>query len=287
MLTVFDNDLSAVPADKASVTVAHTAAVPPADIAVNDAVLFPNVANGESLTLVVPVDTYSGQIVPTGEEGPAILGPLDLTVEGGSLNRVFAVGNPEDDTMNVVHVPEFAKEGSETPEVGDRTAVDRVTTGRMANGRTVGGLVAACLLLAGRGSSPEPTPAAAAVIAPDQSEATTDAGQAEESLIELTPSQRGKLEIPEDVFRLGWWDGGAYVNDPFGSMVIAGHIDSAEQGLGWLARAANTGAFPGEDRSVGPAFSARVEKLREDRLRSLGYEVVGLHGRYAFGPRRW
>lgn len=185
MLTVFDNDLSAVPADKASVTVAHTAAVPPADIVVNDAVLFPNVANGESLTLVVPVDTYSVQIVPTGEEGPAILGPLDLTVEGGSLNRVFAVGNPEDDTMNVVHVPEFAEEGSETPEVGDRTAVDRVTTGRMANGRTVGGLVAACLLLAGCGSSPEPTPAAAAVIAPDQSEATTDAGQAEESLIEV------------------------------------------------------------------------------------------------------
>lgn len=35
----------------------------------------------------------------------------------------------------------------------------------------------------------------------------------------------------------------------------------------------------------GPAFSARVEKLREDRLRSLGYEVVGLHGRYACGPK--
>lgn len=118
VLTVFDNDLSAVPADKASLTVAHTAAVPPADIVVNDEVLFANVANGESLTLVVPVDTYSVQIVPTGEKGPAILGPVDLAVKGGSLNRVFAVGNPDDDTMDVVvHVLDVQEEGSKAPKV--------------------------------------------------------------------------------------------------------------------------------------------------------------------------
>lgn len=118
VLTVFDNDLSAVPQDKATLTVAHTAAVPPADIVVNDQVLFANVANGESLTLVVPVDTYTVQIVPTGETEPVILGPLDLTVKGGSLNRVFAVGDPEATTMNVVvHVLDVEEEGSSVPEV--------------------------------------------------------------------------------------------------------------------------------------------------------------------------
>lgn len=118
VLTVFDNDLSAVTEDKATLTVAHTAAVPPADIVVNDQVLFANVANGESLTLVVPVDTYTVQIVPTGETEPVILGPLDLTVKGGSLNRVFAVGDPEADTMNVVvHVLDVEEEGSSVPEV--------------------------------------------------------------------------------------------------------------------------------------------------------------------------
>lgn len=118
VLTVFDNDLSAVPADKASLTVAHTAAVPPADVVVDGEVLFANVATGESLNLVVPVETYSVEIVPTGESSPVIFGPVDLPVEGGSLNRVFAVGDPEEDSMNVVvHVLDVDEEGSEAPEV--------------------------------------------------------------------------------------------------------------------------------------------------------------------------
>ncbi len=45
-----------------------------------------------------------------------------------------------------------------------------------------------------------------------------------------------ELVVPENVDHLGWWDGGAYVNDPFGSTVIAGHIDSAEQGVGYFGR---------------------------------------------------
>jgi hypothetical protein len=118
VLTVYENDLSSVPSDKASLTVAHTAAVPPADILVDDEVLFANVANGEALSLVVPVDTYTVTIVPTGEIKPVLLGPVDLAVEGGSLNRVFAVGTPETDTMNVVtHVIDVDEEGSKKPEV--------------------------------------------------------------------------------------------------------------------------------------------------------------------------
>jgi hypothetical protein len=115
VVTVFDNDLSAVPADKAALTVAHTAAVPPADILVNGEVLFANVANGESLDLVVPVDTYEVQIVPTGETEPVI---LDLKVQGGALNRVYAVGNPESKSMNVaVHVIDVDDSGSPEPEM--------------------------------------------------------------------------------------------------------------------------------------------------------------------------
>jgi hypothetical protein len=46
VVTQFPNDLAGVPSDKASVTVAHTAAVAPADIRVDGTVLFANVANG-------------------------------------------------------------------------------------------------------------------------------------------------------------------------------------------------------------------------------------------------
>jgi hypothetical protein len=116
VVTVFKNDLSAVPRGKASLVVAHTASVPAADIRVNGKVLFANIANGESLKLTVPVATYKVAIVPTGEKKPVILGPVSLTVEGGAVNRVYAVGDPEKKTMNVaVHVIATGASGSGKP----------------------------------------------------------------------------------------------------------------------------------------------------------------------------
>ena len=110
------NDLTGVPSDKASLTVAHTAAVPPADIRVDGKVLFANVANGESLNLVVPAGSYSVDIVPAGESSPVVFGPVNLTVQGGSLNRVYAVGDPAAKTMNVaVHVITLPESGSAQP----------------------------------------------------------------------------------------------------------------------------------------------------------------------------
>ncbi len=46
----------------------------------------------------------------------------------------------------------------------------------------------------------------------------------------------GVLAVPEHVSTVGWWDGSAQIGDPFGSTVIAGHIDSATEGLGFFAR---------------------------------------------------
>ncbi|MEU4193184.1 DUF4397 domain-containing protein [Kribbella sp. NPDC026611] len=101
LLTTYPNKLTAVPKDKAAVRVAHDAAVGPADIRVNGKVLFKNVANGESLDLVVPAATYKVDIVPTGATSPVVLGPLDLPLQAGYLTRVFAVGAPSQKTMTV------------------------------------------------------------------------------------------------------------------------------------------------------------------------------------------
>lgn len=54
--------------------------------------------------------------------------------------------------------------------------------------------------------------------------------------VEPARTVAGELQVPEDVHHVGWWDGGAYAGDPFGSTVLAGHIDSAEQGLGFFTR---------------------------------------------------
>jgi hypothetical protein len=116
MITVFRNDLSDVPQGKASLTVAHTARVGKADVRVDGKVLFADIANGESLNLVVPVATYKVAIVPAGKSEPVVLGPVALTVKGGALNRVYAIGDPSKKTMNVaVHVIDVKSSGSSKP----------------------------------------------------------------------------------------------------------------------------------------------------------------------------
>ena len=45
----------------------------------------------------------------------------------------------------------------------------------------------------------------------------------------------GVLDVPADIREAGWWSGGARLGDPFGSTLIAAHVDSASQGLGPFA----------------------------------------------------
>lgn len=45
----------------------------------------------------------------------------------------------------------------------------------------------------------------------------------------------GELQLPDDPDVTGWWAGGRGLGSPAGSIVIAGHVDSATSGLGLLA----------------------------------------------------
>ena len=46
----------------------------------------------------------------------------------------------------------------------------------------------------------------------------------------------GVLKVPENVQQVGWWDGSARAGEPFGSTVIAGHVDSSTGATGFFAR---------------------------------------------------
>lgn len=61
---------------------------------------------------------------------------------------------------------------------------------------------------------------------------------------EVSSRADGELAVPEDVDTAGWWKGGARLGDPFGSMLVAAHIDSRTQGLGPYAELLE--ARPGE-----------------------------------------
>jgi hypothetical protein len=134
VVSVFGNDLASVGPDKGRLTVAHTAVVPPADIRVNNKVLFANIANGQFATAEVPADTYSVEVVPTGQTGNPLLGPVDLPVAKGVLTRVFAIGQPSNGSMDaVVQVLPVATKGSAAPGQVDAGSAGLVATSTPAS----------------------------------------------------------------------------------------------------------------------------------------------------------
>ena len=55
----------------------------------------------------------------------------------------------------------------------------------------------------------------------------------------------GELSLPSDPGQVGWWQSGALAGDAFGSVVLAGHIDSKDRGSGFFARL--LGVQPGDE----------------------------------------
>jgi len=48
-------------------------------------------------------------------------------------------------------------------------------------------------------------------------------------------TRNGLLDVPADIHLAGWWSGGSRLGDPFGSTLVAAHVDSRTQGLGPFA----------------------------------------------------
>lgn len=102
-------------------------------------------------------------------------------------------------------------------------------------------------------SSPAPSSATPGPAVPTF-EVTADAGTAAPSQIEghrptalrlpsgsrvpievAVTGSSGLLRVPRDIRSAGWWDGSARIGDPYGAIVVAGHVDSTTQGLGPFA----------------------------------------------------
>lgn len=130
--TIYRAPLGAISGDRGRVLLAHTATVPPADVLLDGDVAFSNIANGEFVTAAVPAGEHRAELVPTGRKGPAFLGPLALPVRPRTLTSVYAVGQPQDGSMNViVHRLPLPTDGSAAPEV-----IDTGSAG-LVGGRTV------------------------------------------------------------------------------------------------------------------------------------------------------
>ena len=93
-LTPFVNDVSAIPAGQARVTVRHTAAAPAVDVRAGGTVVVAGLANPDEAKLTVPAGTVSADVVLAGTDTVAI-GPADLDLAEGTNTIVYAWGSED------------------------------------------------------------------------------------------------------------------------------------------------------------------------------------------------
>jgi len=91
-LNAFVNDVSAVPAGKARLTVRHVAAAPAVDVRANGSPVITGLTNPTEKTLVVAAGTVKADVVLAGTSTVAI-GPADLSLAEGATTVVYAWGS--------------------------------------------------------------------------------------------------------------------------------------------------------------------------------------------------
>ena len=94
----------------------------------------------------------------------------------------------------------------------------------------------------------------------------------------------GRLAVPEDVRTAGWWRGGSRVGDPFGAVLVAGHVDSRTQGLGPYAELLTVRR--GQEVVVGTATLRQRYRIRSLRLVPQGPLAARPSLHSPRGPRR-
>ena len=70
--------------------------------------------------------------------------------------------------------------------------------------------------------------------------------------------------MPADIDEAGWWRGGARLGDPFGSILVAAHVDSRSEGLGPFAELLTVGRGDRvvlESAGLRQAFVVRSRRL--------------------------
>jgi hypothetical protein len=90
----------------------------------------------------------------------------------------------------------------------------------------------------------------------------------------------GRLDVPADIRTAAWWRGGALLGDPFGSTLLAGHVDSSTRGLGPFASLLSV--RPGQRVVLASAHLRQVFQVVS--LRLVRRTTVSRH-RGIFSPR--
>jgi hypothetical protein len=116
VVSSFRTPLQPIAAGRARILVAATATLVPADVRIDHRVVFDNIANGESATIDVSAGRHRVTLVPTGQESPAVVGPLDVNVAAGTVTMVYAAGGaPAGALRTIVHTVAVGSGGEIAP----------------------------------------------------------------------------------------------------------------------------------------------------------------------------
>lgn len=99
--TLFTNDTKAPRNDKkGKLTVRHVAAAPAVDVLAGGSAVIEGLSNPDEATLKLRAGTISASVAAAGTADP-VIGPADVTVEGGKNTIVYAWGSLADGTLAV------------------------------------------------------------------------------------------------------------------------------------------------------------------------------------------
>lgn len=113
------------------------------------------------------------------------------------------------------------------------------------------------------GRIPRARRARAVVVAEPPLRATLPSGR-DVRIRAVGTTDAGLLDVPADIGQAGWWRGGSQLGDPFGSTLVAAHVDSRTQGLGPFAELLELA--PGARIRLRSAHLAQTFAVRSRRL---------------------
>lgn len=79
-------------------------------------------------------------------------------------------------------------------------------------------------------------------------------------VVSTTVDATGALVVPESPREVGWWSGGAAPGAPYGTILMAGHVDSVEEGVGSLVDLSRT-PVGATVRVAGPGGAAQAYRV--------------------------
>jgi hypothetical protein len=116
VVSSFRTPMRSIKAGRGRILVAATASLVPADVRIDHRVLFDNIANGESATIDVAAGRHRVALVPTGQGGPAVVGPLDVDVAAGTVTMIYAAGGPPGGALRtILHTVALGSDGEAAP----------------------------------------------------------------------------------------------------------------------------------------------------------------------------